>query len=757
MVAAIVDALDTEGVPHTDLKLSDNSRPTITNTLLSTSNTAHFQAVVLPNETGAGLAQTEMDALRTYENAFAIRQIDAYTFAHPGVGLDSSAPNFNGDLDGVTATVTPAGKADGFGYLNGPVPFGPGSYATVAPGLGTSVLPAGTEFTTLVSAPIPANGTTGSVIGVYRTDRTEQLVITAAFAPSFTQWRALAHGVVTWATRGVHLGINRNYFSVQVDDIFNSDSLWDSEHHCTPNEDCPRDANGNSIYPEVDARMTPTDVDSLVAWQQTHDFSLQMVFNGGVASDTDPLTQEFLAHKNDFWWINHTYTHEFLGCVQNLTVVPWVCETDPGTGQDLWEPESLTTTQIQQNIDWATAHGLPFDPTELVSGDYSGLKIPGIQPDDNPNFVAGLAATGIKWLGADVSRGESNPRNVGGAWTTPRYPINIFYNAQTAAQEVSEYNWLYTSVADGGSGYCTTHPQTTTCIPPLDPATGFADYIVPLQTQIRMPDILHNDPRSIMVHATNLTGEQIILPVADSILSAYRSLMTPETPIVNPKPSETGTTLLRQENWATQWSNAPGATASVNAWLENGVVQIDGPAGTEVPVTVPEGTTLAGGGGLFGDAYGGERSAWTMLNGTGLTLAIPAGTNANPTLPAPVTDAHFTTPVDGSTTVTWTTPAASGRPTDIAVAADADGHPQVHTAVTEGTTSVQLTGLEPGVEYQIHLYSVSTAGTTGPVTATDPSSTPPSPPPSSPDVACLPLFGVIPLPRWLASLLGLCD
>lgn len=766
MVAAIVDALDTEGVPHTDVVLSDTNRPVIDGAFLSSGSEAHFQAVVLPNETGGGLAPAEMTALGQFESTFSIRQVDAYTWAHPAVGLDNASPNFDGDLDGVTATVTDAGKANGFGYLNGPVPFGAGSYANVAPGLTGSALPPGSDFTTLVSAPIPANGTTGSIIGVYRSGKSEQLVITAAFAPTFTQWRALAHGVVTWATRGVHLGENRNYFSVQVDDIFNSDSLWDSEHHCTPGEDCPRDANGNSIYPEVDARMTPSDVDSLVAWQNAHDFSLQMVFNGGVAADDDPLTQRFLADKADFWWINHTYTHEFLGCVQDFTVIPWVCVTNPSTTLTEWEPESLTTTQIQQNIDWANAHQLPFDPSELVSGDYSGLKIPGTQADDNPNFVAGIAATGIKWLAADVSRGEFTPRNVGGATTTPRYPINIFYNAETAAQEVSEYNWLYTSVADGGSGYCTTHPETTTCIAPLDPTTGFADYIVPLQAQLRMPDILHNDPRSIMVHATNLSGEQIILPVIDSILEQYRAMMSPSAPLVNPKPSETGTTLLRQGAWAHSWSSAPGSTSSVRATLQNGVVHVDGPVGTEVPITVPEGTILQGAG-TFGEAYGGERSDWVTLGAGGLTLAIPAGTSANPLPPAPATDATFSTPVAGSTTVAWTAPADTGRPTDLVVTATADGHPSATAVATRGTTSTVLTGLDPGVDYEVLVYSVSSAGISQPTRATDPSSisttsstttsaatttTTTTTHPSQ--AACTSLFGLL---LWLARLLGLCS
>lgn len=715
MVDAITDQLATEGVPYTAVELSNSTRPVIDAGFLSSGSRAYFQAVVLPNERGGdltnGLSTAEMDALHRFEVAFDIRQVDAYTYANVNVGLDTNVPNFNGDLDGVTATVTDAGKADGFGYLNGPVPFGVGSYASVAPPLPAGALPAGTAFTTLVSAPIPADGSTGSILGVYRNAGVEQLVITAAFEKHLKQFRALAHGIVSWATRGVHLGFNRNYFTVQVDDIFSSDALWDGEHHCTPGEDCPRDAEGNSIYPGTEVRMTVGDVQALLDWQQANDFHMQMIFNAGLAADDDPLTQALLAAKDQFWWVNHTWTHEFLGCEQDFTVIPWICKTDPVTHQMLWVPKSLILSQITQNIDWANANGVPFDPTELVSGEYSGLQIPGVQPADNPNFVEAIGETGIEWLASDVSRNELKPRQVNGATTVPRYPINIFYNAHTAAEEVSEYNWLYTSVADGGSGYCTDHPETTTCISPLDPNTGFTDYIVPLETSLRMPDVLHNDPRPIMIHATNLTGEHIAYPVMSSILSTYRSLVAPSAPIVSVTLSDAGEVQEQQEAWAESWSSSPGSPAAVEAYLQQGQVHLSGAFAGTVPVTVPTGTTVIGAGGSFGAAYGGEQSAWTTLPAGGLTLAIPAGTAANPLPPtAPTTVVAL--PTDSTTVhITWTPTAASGgRTFDYAVLATSDTAPGRAVVVPPDATSYTLTGLQAGAAYQVGVAAFSSAG-----------------------------------------------
>ncbi len=718
MVGAIRDQLTAEGVPSTVLNLGDPTRPVVTASFLASGSHAFFQAVVLPNERGGTLSPDELSAIEHFERSFDIRQVDAYTYANVNVGLDATSPTFDGDLNGVTATVTDAGKAHGFGYLNGPVPFGVGSYATVARPLGPTALPAGASFTTLVSAPIPADGSTGSILGVYRNGGIDQLVITAAFDATFNQFRALGPGIVDWMTRGVHLGENRNYFTVQVDDVFNSDSLWDSQHHCTPGEDCPRDAQGNSIYPETDARMTADDVNAVVQWQQANAFQLQMVFNAGVAADDDPLTQAFLAAKNDFWWINHTWTHEFLGCQQDFSVIPWVCKTDPNTGQMLWVPESVILDQINQNIAWAEAKGLPFDRTELVSGEYSGLQIPGVQPTDNPNFVDAIGQTGIKWLASDVSRNELAPRQVNGATTVPRYPINIFYNAQTEAQEVSEYNWIYTSQADGGSGYCTAHPDTTTCITPIDPTTGFDDTIVPLETSLRMTDILHNDPRPIMIHATNLTGERIALPAIDAILTAYRALAFPSAPLVSVDLAQAGEIQARQRAWAAEWTPQPGSPSSVEAYLEGGQVHVNGSFTGDVPITVPLGTVVAGTSTPFGDVYGASRSGWTTLPGGTLTLSIPQGTIANPTPPALPSNVAAFPEAPSSVQVSWT-PSASdgGRALSYLVVARApSAAPRVVlTAANEDDTVIA--GLQAGMAYTIGVIALSSAGHSAEATA----------------------------------------
>jgi hypothetical protein len=265
---------------------------------------------------------------------------------------------------------------------------------------------------------------------------------------------------------------------------------------------------------------------------------------------------------------------------------------------------------------------------ELVAGEHSGTKILPQQPDDNPNFVAALTAQNIGWLGMDASR-EPVQRGVGSALGVPRHPINVFYNVANPEEEVSEYNWIYTSVADGGSGICTANPETTTCIAPLDLATGFTGHIVPEQVQIMLGYVLTNDPRPFYVHQSNLAESGLLYPVLTAALDAYRSKFAGNAPVVELTMTDAGRVLQDQASW-TQ------SAGTVTAYRQGGVVTVSGPPGTVVPVTVPAGTTV--GGAAFGASYGGEQSGHHALAGD-LTLTLPAAVGPQtlaPPAPAPV-------------------------------------------------------------------------------------------------------------------------
>jgi len=623
--AAIESELRTEGVPYKKVDLTDPARPVINTAFLqdTVSGTARakYQAVVLPNANPFGNT-AESAALAAYEKQFGVRQLDAYVYPTQDVGL--AAPGYSGQLDGTTATVTPTGIAGALRYLNGPITFEdndsnvPESYGYLA----TPAPPAGTTFDTYLTG--SAGGTTGTLAGVYTHDGRSEMVLTYAYNSAQWQFRTIAHGLVTWMTKGVHLGYDRNYFSVHVDDVFLPDARWSISGKCTPGEGC-----SDPTITTPDIRMTAADVTEAVNWEKRSGFTLDMLFNGGgsdeqvAQSGSDPLLTAFQSNKSAFRWANHTYNHLFLGCVQDLTVIPWRCETDTA-GNTVWTSQATIKSEISQNVSWAKAKGFSIQTNELVTGEHSGLKILPQQPADNPNLAAALSATGIAWTGSDASR-EHDQRTVGGTRTVPRYPLSVFYNVAKVAEEVAEYNWIYTSRADGGSGLCEDNPATMTCIAPLDPATGYQSYIIPTDTRIDLGQIVANDPRPHYAHQSNLAEDRVLYPLLDNILAKYRAAFAANAPIVNDRESALGAELARQSAWAANQQN-------VTAFIQNGVVTIQGPSGVAVPITMPEGTKdttgllcglLCGllGAPAFGSQYAGERSDYKT--GT-TTLAVPA-------------------------------------------------------------------------------------------------------------------------------------
>jgi hypothetical protein len=623
---AIMTQLRSELVPFTVVDLRAAGRPVINQSFLSdtvgTGPRAKFQSVLLPNEAPPGLTAAELTALHDYERTFGIRQVDASTWAHPGVGLNYA--EYVGSLDGATASVDPAGVGGAFGYLRGSIRFADvsadvaESYGFVARPLGDDPVN-GTSFTTLVSMPLP-NGGTGSLAGVYHHDGRQELVITFAYNADQRQFRALAHGIIKWMTAGVKLGQLRYWFSMHVDDVFLPDDRWSITGNCTPGDDCnPTRDPAVEPYTEL-IRMTPADVDAAVAWQQSSGFQLQLAYNGFGSVEAqeqgageDPLTTRLELVKDQFWWINHTYSHPYLGCVQDFSVVPWRCQQDPVSGAVLWVPRSTIETEIQQNLDWGSAARLPLDRTELITGEHSGLRSLPQMPQDNPNLGPAIKARGIKSLASDASR-EPDQRVINSVPTVPRHPMNIFYNVADEAEETDEYNWIYTSQADGGSGICEHNPGST-CIEPLDLTTGFDTYIAPTEARIALSHVLAIDPRPHYAHQSNLAGDRILYAVLDRVLQEYRQLFADNTPLLNPRMSAIAVELSR-------WTALSQALANgqVYGYRIGNTVTIHNASSTNlyVTMTVPAGTN-------WGEAYAGERSGWGNLNkGRTLTVTLPS-------------------------------------------------------------------------------------------------------------------------------------
>src|SRR4051812_10781220 len=231
-------ALDREGVPY-DALVADASAPFTDATFADYgAGTAKYQAVILatgdlvhavagPGGTPtfpSALADSEWTALAKFEQTFGIRQISDATQPTPAHGLNFATSS--GPQDGITGQLTAAGLQV-FPYLKGPVPIDNAS-ATDTEAFGYQATPAPqvapASFQTLLGGP---NGS--SYLGVYtHADGREEMVMTVD-SNEFGQTHnmLLRHGMLSWVTRGVFLGYQRNYFEMQVDDVFLPDDRWD--------------------------------------------------------------------------------------------------------------------------------------------------------------------------------------------------------------------------------------------------------------------------------------------------------------------------------------------------------------------------------------------------------------------------------------------------------------------------------------------------------------------------------------------------
>ncbi|MEI7032532.1 hypothetical protein [Streptomyces pratensis] len=632
---AIAAELENAGTPYTEVDLRDADRSVIDAAFLADTfdgrPRAKYQAVVLPNDNPFPTGSSEMAALIAYEQTYAIPQVDAYTYARPQVGLNAAVgTGYAGSVDGVRAEVTEAGKAGVFGYLEGAVPFEDNSPTVGESYAYLSTPAAGADFVPYVQAAIPGRATKGSLVGEYRHDGRRELVVTFVYNQHQQQFRLLARGIVEWMTGGVHLGANRNYFAVHVDDVFAADDRWDTVLNCTPGDvDCqPGEGTLNPI------RMVPADVDHATAWQNSRDFTLDFAYNASGTVDhrqdnggQDPLADRLLAERDRFRWINHTYTHAFLGCVQDTAVVPWKCATNPD-GSTRWVGRNEIADEIAANEAWGVAAGLPLHKVELVTGEHSGLKVTPQQPVDNPNLGPALTDTGIAWLGSDNSR-DPVQRRVGTATTVSRYPMNVFYNAGRTAEQVDEYNWIYTSRAQGGSGICEDNPATSTCLAaPLDVATGYTEHIVPLETRIALGHVLANDPRPHFIHQSNLAEDRIAYPVLDGVLGDYEALFTDDAPVMNLRMKEIGVEMRQRTAW-----RAALDAGTVTAYRIGDRVTVLTPGDVAFAATLPAGAQHDGTD--FGTPYAGAVSGWGRSGGSPYTLDLPPSADTPTTAVAP--------------------------------------------------------------------------------------------------------------------------
>ena len=471
--AAWQSALSSEGVAYTLATATGAyGAETVTLPALTTGTVGNFNGVVIA-DSPAAFASGQLTSLFSYESSYGVRQIDGYTA--PYLGETSGTA---GALDGTTGTVTPAGLV-ALPQLKGPLPFDTGTY-----GYGATVT-AGAPFTPWIT------DAAGQVVaGVYQHPSSDaqagvsELEIGFNYGATYLQWLLLSPGLVNWVTQATHLGLYRNFFGQDIDDNFISDNEWSSEYQCTPGATDPVDYTcpaaeqgatpGSAPGVPADVQMSAADVAYVVAWEQTTGIKLNLAFNGvgactaPTAADessanctgsistaggtvTDPgqsvdatapndqgLINALLADKSDFNWINHTCSHQFLGCIVWQTQ-PLTSVTPNATGG------SLAAGTYSYEITAATAYG-ESEPSTTAS---AVVAASGSVTLAWPDATNGTGTDGT--VGPTLAQEEANHTGGTGFWGYNIYRENPGATTYGLVGQVAESSATTYSFTDTGT------------------------------------------------------------------------------------------------------------------------------------------------------------------------------------------------------------------------------------------------------------------------------------------------------------------
>ena len=546
------------GVPFDAIELADQPSAV---SIVRPDGTVRYQALILAKD---GLLESALDpeqlaALDARERDPGLRRLTAYAYPGPSHGL--TPPTWAGRLDDITARLTERGR-EVFPYLRGTLPIDAGTWGYLA------TPDPDAQFESLLLAP---DGS--SLLGIHRdTDGRERMVQTFDANSGQVQGQLLRQGMLAWLTRGIHLGYQRNYLSVQVDDVLLPNHSWDSEQHAT--------TTGNAGI----LRMTADDALRTARWSRARGIRLDLACNGGGSEryliergiDRDPLLDALLAERDAFGWINHTYEH------RNL---------------DEASSEAIER-EIEKNLEWAADHGIEFEPQVVITGAHTGLANLASNPPraENQNLAPALRARKIRFLACDASRPyarvdlqpDSRPVPAGAPFVTgsalaiPRYPTALAHDVATAEQ-------LLDRLRSTGQAPDESWPQ-----------------LLSREAGRILVKLLGNDPRPHFFHQSNLlpsgtgangSSSSLVCELLDRVLNLYQSLILPSIPIVQPTLAEIGRGLLRLEAW-----HEAAGRGHIVAYLDGDGVTIVNrtPAPIELPLT---GTRL-------GEEYGDSRSAW---------------------------------------------------------------------------------------------------------------------------------------------------
>jgi hypothetical protein len=540
---------------------------------------SRFQGIILAE---AGLMDIALEGsaragLERLERAHGLRRLIAYAYPGPELGL--SSPRWSGRLEELEARLTPSGRRV-FPYLQERLPIDPGSWAYLASAESAS------RFETLVAGP---DGS--ALVGIHRRDDgREDMVQTfdANFAQA--QGQLLRSGQLAWLTGGTYIGFERNYLSIQIDDVLARNHSWSVDKH------------ESDRRPGSSLRMTAGDARHAAGWVRSRGVRLDLAYNGAGSlqhsaapgGQLDPLLVALLGERDAFGWINHTFGH--------------------GNLDELGQAE--IEAEIERNFSWAAEVGIPVEPHTLITGAHTGLANLAATPPrpQNPHLRAALAAQRIRYLACDASRayparqGETTwaPGStfaIGTAVAVPRHPTVLPHDAATPAQVLDRLR------SEGHAG-----------------VTSFSQ-VIEAEARRVFRSVVSNDPRPHYFHQSNLicasdgagteTSPGIFYALMDAVLERCRAHLASDVMLFQPSLSESGRLLLRLQAWRDMLD-----LGSVRAYLEpTRVVMVNySPASLEAPIT----------GTVVGDRHGAGNSGWLRL-APGETVLERQTTKRDPT------------------------------------------------------------------------------------------------------------------------------
>jgi len=274
-----------------------------------------------------------------------------------------------------------------------------------------------------------------------------RLALTFTSNENLLEANLLVYGMLRWATQDLFLGDQKHYLNVDVDDWFNSadERLTDGTIVSDPGYQMSGHDAYNTYLQQQSIRRT---------YPQAGGFTYNMAFNGADAvlpagsacspnGDISTLTATTKCLRNNFHWLNHTYSHLAL----NFT------------------DYTSTYNEISNNRTVAATLGLSQPNTVLKTGEYSGLGVYNPDPNNdidpptdhgimasNPNLLTAAHALGVRYLHGNMSFPSEVPScfncNVVHPMDTtisvvPDWPTNIAYFATTADEETAFYNAVY--------------------------------------------------------------------------------------------------------------------------------------------------------------------------------------------------------------------------------------------------------------------------------------------------------------------------